>query len=106
MGDSGGLRSNPSPRTLSPEDRRLLQVWMTAAADGVIAYISQRSSDDPVMIGRIVVLKRGTWEPLYSVHCPLHLDIWIVTSLVEQSEVGAFPTLRAALNFIRPVLPT
>jgi len=79
---------------------------MTAAADGVIAYISQRSSDDPSMIGRIVVLKRGTWEPLYSVYCPLHLDLWIVTSLVEQSEVGAFPTLRTALNFIRPVLPT
>jgi hypothetical protein len=79
---------------------------MAAASGGVTAYISQRCSDDPAMIGRIVVLKRGTWEPLYSVHCPLHLDLWTVTSLVEQSEVGAFPTLRAALNFIRPVLPT
>jgi hypothetical protein len=79
---------------------------MTADADGVIAYISQRSGDDPAMIGHIVVLKRGTWEPLYSVYCPLRLDHWIVTSLVEQSEVGAFPTLRAALNSIRPVLPT
>jgi hypothetical protein len=106
VGDSAGLRSNPSPRTLSAEDRRLLQVWMTAAADGVIAYISQRSSDDPAMIGYIVVLKRATWEPFYSVYCPLHLDLCIGTSLVEQSEVRAFPTLRAALNFIGPVLPT
>jgi hypothetical protein len=33
---------------------------MTAAADGVIAYISQRSSDDPSMIGRIVVQKEAS----------------------------------------------
>jgi hypothetical protein len=79
---------------------------MIAASDGVMAYISQRCSDDPELIGRIVVLERATWKPLYSVHCRLRLDLWIVTSLVEQSEVGAFPTLRSALNSIQPVLPT
>jgi hypothetical protein len=100
------LRPASPPLTLSDEQGRLLRVWVTAASDGVTAFVSQRSPDDPAIFGRIVVLKRGTPKPLYSVYRPVNLDLWIVSSLVEMGEVGLFPSLHAALNFIRAVLPT
>jgi hypothetical protein len=81
-------------------------VWVTAASNGVTAFVSQRSPDDPAIFDRIVVLKRGTPKPLYSVYRPVNLDLWIVSSLVEMGQIGLFPSLRAALNFIRAVLPT
>jgi hypothetical protein len=52
------------------------------------AYVSQRSTDDASMAQRIVVTIRGTKHPIYSVHCPIGADFWIVTSLVEASEIG------------------
>jgi hypothetical protein len=79
---------------------------VTAASGDVTAFVNQRRRDDPTIIGRIVVIKRDTRKPLYSVYCPVGLDLWIVSSLVEMAEIGSFPSLRAALNFIQAVLPT
>jgi hypothetical protein len=88
------------PRTISAEEQRILDRWLTVAPHGVSAYISQRNTDDPAMNNRIIVVGRGKRQPLYSVHSHIGTDIWIVTSLVEDMEVGSFATLRAALNFI------
>lgn len=106
MSDAHELRPAAPPRTLSDEEHRLLRVWVTAASGGVTAFVNQRRRDDPTIIGRIVVIKRDTRKPLYSVYCPVGLDLWIVSSLVEMAEIGSFPSLRAALNFIQAVLPT
>ena len=106
MSASDELRSASPPRTMSDEEWELLRVWVASAADGVSAYVIQRRSDDPAMVGRIVVTKGDTRKPLYSFHRPVGLGWWIVTSLVETGEIGSFSTLRDALNFIRPVLPT
>jgi hypothetical protein len=106
MSASDELRFTSAPRTLSDEERRLLRLWTTAASDEVSAYVIQRRSDDPAMVGRIVVIKGDTRKPLYSLHRPVGLGWWIVSSLVEPAEIGTFATLRDGLNFIRPVLPT
>jgi hypothetical protein len=91
-------------RTISEAEQVVLQQWLAGAPHGVSAYISQRGTDNPAMVQRIVVFSLGTRQPLYSVHSPRSADFWIVTSLVENTEVGLFPTLRAALNFVRPAL--
>jgi hypothetical protein len=44
-----------------------------------------------------------TRRPLYLVYSPLDANSWTVASVIEQAEVGEFPTLYAALSFIRPV---
>ena len=106
MSASDELHYAAPPRTLSDEEREILRLWVTSAADGVTAYVHQRRRDEPNMMGRIVVMKRDTRKPLYSVYCPDGLGLWIVTSMVEASEIGSFPCLRDALNVIRPVLPT
>jgi hypothetical protein len=40
---------------------------------------------------------------LYPGHCPPGASGWIVVSAVERETLGYFPTLRAALLFIRLV---
>jgi hypothetical protein len=95
-----------SPRIMSIEERSVLLQWLAAAPDGVSAYVSQRYTDDPSLAQRIVVTIHGVRHPLYSIHCPIGADFWIVTSLVEASEIGLLPSLRAALNFVRPALVT
>ena len=91
-----------APRTISELEQFILERWLAAAPHGVSAYVSQRSTDNPAMAQRIVVFSRGTRQPLYSVHSPVDSDFWIVSSLTENAEIGLFPTLRAALNFVRP----
>jgi hypothetical protein len=104
MIDVWELQYVSSPRIMTIEEQSVLVQWLAAAPHGVSAYVSQRNTDDPSVAQRIVVTIRGTRQPLYSVHCPVGADFWIVTSLFEGSEVGLFPSLRAALNFVRPAL--
>lgn len=99
-----GLHRIVPSRALSDGERELLRVWAAAGAGDVAAYAKGRLSDDPATIGQIVVTKRDTRQALYLVQSPADADFWIVTSLVEGSEVGRFPTLRTALNCIRPYL--
>jgi hypothetical protein len=89
---------------MSIEGQSVLEQWLAAAPHGISAYVSQRNTDDPSMTRRIVVAVRGARHPPYSVHCPIGADFWIVTVLVEGSEVGLLPSLCAALDFVRPAL--
>jgi hypothetical protein len=90
----------PLPRTISAEEQSILDRWLNAAPHGVSAYISHRNTDDRAMNNRIVVMGRGTRHPLYSVHFHADTNVWIVTSMVDDVEVGSFAALGAALNFI------
>jgi hypothetical protein len=90
------------PRLLTDDERLLLHAWATA--NGVLsAFVSQRQTDDPAIYRRIVVFRRVTKRHLYLIHCPLGSSGWIVLSAVERDDLGYFPSLRDALNFIRPV---
>jgi hypothetical protein len=100
-----GLHRVVPSRALSDGERELLRVWVDAGAGDVAAYAKGRLNDDPATIGQIVVTKRDTRQPLYRVQSPAGADFWVVTSVIEGSEVGRFPTLRSALNGIRPNLP-
>jgi len=98
------LQHTATSRSISQQEQVVFERWLSAAPQGVYAFISRRSTDNPTMAQRIVVFSRGTRHPLYSLHAPLDADCWVVTSLVENDEVAWFPTLRAALNFVRPAL--
>ncbi len=90
------------PRPLTDEERQVLRAWI-AATEVLSAFVSQRRTDDPTIFRRIVVLRRATKRYLYLVHCPPGASCWIVVSVVERETLGYFPSLRAALLFIRPV---
>jgi|ERR1700733_7085833 hypothetical protein len=89
-------------RPLTAEERKVLRSWVSAV-DGFSAFVSERRADDPAIYRRIVISGRGTKRHTYLVHAPRGLDIWIVVSAVEGEDIGRFPTLHAALDFIHPV---
>jgi len=95
------LEGSP-PRPLTDEERLIVRAWAEASSVHS-AFVSERRTDDPAIYRRIVVLRRVTKRQLYLVHCPQGSNCWIVLSAVERENLGYFPTLRDALNFIRPV---
>jgi hypothetical protein len=50
-----------------------------------------------------VVVDRKSRTLLYFIYGPEGSDFWVVLSATEKEEIGRFPTLRVALNFVRPV---
>jgi hypothetical protein len=100
-----GLGSWSRPRPVSDGERELVGQW-SAAVSAVTAYISQRRADKAGLRGRIVVVDRKSRTLLYLIYGPEGSDFWVVLSATEDEEIGRFPTLRAALNFVRPVLTT
>jgi hypothetical protein len=90
------------PRSITDGERQVLLDWIDANAE-LAAFVSERRSDDPTVYRRIVVLRRSTRQRLYLVHCPEGSNWWMVTAASERENVGFFPTLRAALSFIRPM---
>ena len=63
-----------------------------------------RRSDDPAFYRRIVVITKPGDGPSHLVHTPTGGENWVVFSRSPNPRVDIFPTLRAALNSIRPVL--
>lgn len=96
------LRTFP-PRPLNPDERELVGEWFAATGDVTSAFISERRGDDPAMYRRIVIALGPGREPSYLVHAPMGMSCWLVFVPRGDSEVHRFDTLRAALNFIRPV---
>ena len=88
------------PRPLTDGERQVLQDWATEH-DDLIAFVSERRSDDPALYRRIVIARRATHQRLYLVHCPNGAPFWIVRSATEAEDIGRFPTLRTALNLVR-----
>ena len=94
-----------APRILTDGEHELVREWAKASGNSLTAFVSQRRADDPAFFRRIVIAKRGTRRPLYLVHCPVDGEFWVVTTVVEGHEIARLPTLRAALNCVRPLLP-
>jgi hypothetical protein len=94
------LTASPS-RPLTDDEHQLLRAWI-AATEVFSAFVSQRQDDDPTMCGRIIVLRRITKRHLYLIHCPEGSSRCIVFSADERENLGYFPTLRAALDYISP----
>ena len=97
------IRDLPA-RLLTPEERALVAEWFAAAGDIAEAYVSNRHGDDPALYRRIVIITKLDDGPSHLVHAPPGRDIWIVFTLAHRTKVRRVQTLRAALNFIRPVL--
>src|ERR1017187_2467008 len=91
-------------RRLTPDERALVADWLAAAGDVPLAYVSDRRGDDPALYQRLVIAAKADAGPSHLVHAPSGRDIWIVFSLGQRMRIGRFPSLRAALNSIRPVL--
>jgi hypothetical protein len=89
------------PRPLTDGEREILRVW-AAEADDVFAFVSERRSDDPTIYRRIVISRTSTGQRLYLIRPPQGHDSWLVLSAVEGEDVARCPTLRAALNFVKP----
>jgi hypothetical protein len=90
-------------KALSEDEYELLQEWVAACSTTVTAYVSRRAADNSALLGRIVVVDGKTRKPLYLVYSPLDANSWTVASVMEQAEISEFPTLYAALSFVRPV---
>src|SRR5271167_4602019 len=101
MGDS--IRHFPA-RLLTPDEHGLLAEWLSAAGDIASAYVSNRRGDDPAYYRRIVIVTRPDEGPSHLVHAPTGRRDWVVFSRGPTYQIDIFPTLRAALNSIRPVL--
>jgi hypothetical protein len=90
------------PRPLTHGEREILRAWATRA-DDVFAFVSERRSDDPTIYRRIVVSRLSTGQRLYLIRPPQGHDSWLVLSATEGEDIARCPTLRSALNFVRPV---
>jgi hypothetical protein len=91
-------------RLLTPEERATFADWFAATGDIASAYISSRIADDPVFRHRIVVVTNSGAAPSHVVYAPAGRDIWVVLSSGRRTGLRRFRTLRAAMNFVRPVL--
>jgi hypothetical protein len=91
-------------RPLMPDERALVTEWLASAGDIAETYVSGRRDDDPAHYRRIVIVTKPDEGPSHFVHAPSGFDIWIVFSVGRRTRIQRFPTLRAALNSIRPVL--
>ena len=91
-------------RPLTPDERPLVAEWFASAGDVAATYVSSRRGDDPAHYRRIVIVTKPDEGPSHLVHAPSGRDIWIVFSVGGRTRIQRFPTLRAALNSIRPVL--
>ena len=91
------------PRPLGPEERLLVQSWLAACQDIKSAYVSERRSDKPEFLHRVVISAGGTHHPTHTIHAPNGPQWWLLIPLDDPDEVQQFTTLRQALNSIKAV---
>jgi hypothetical protein len=89
------------PRPLTEGERDIVRAW-AAEVDDVFAFVSERRSDDPTIYRRIVISRNSTGQRLYFIRPPQGHDSWLVLSAKEGEDLARCPTLRAALDFVRP----
>jgi hypothetical protein len=100
---SNEVRHFPA-RLMTPDEQALVAGWLATAGDIALAYISKRCNDDP-SLHRGIVIKAGKDDaPSHIVYAASGRDIWFVFEPGRRTKIRRFPTLRAALNSIRPVL--
>ena len=91
-------------RPLQPVEHAAVVEWLANAGDVAAAYVSNRRGDDPAHYRRIVIVTKPDDGPSHLIHAPARRNIWVLFSLGCGTEFRTFPSLRAALNFVRPVL--
>ncbi len=67
------------------------------------AYVSERRGDDPMIVGRIVIVERPSKAPTHVIYSPTGSTFWVVASPRSLGDLLRVRTLRAALNSIRHV---
>jgi hypothetical protein len=93
------------PRPLDEKEQALVDEWLALSGDVLMAYVSQRRSDDPRLYRRVVIAGGPTPRPSHIVHAPSGAAGWLVTTVGPPVAVQVFDTLRDALNSVRQVLP-
>lgn len=91
------------PRPLRPDERLVLDEWLSGSGDIAWAFFSERRADDPALYRRIVIYEDADAGPSYLIHAPVAVDTWITMNVHDASQAQSFTTLRQALNSIRPV---
>jgi hypothetical protein len=91
-------------RLLTLDENALVAEWLSVAGDVASAYVSNRRGDDPTLYRCVVIVMNPDEGPSHFIHAPSGQNVWIVFSFAQRTKVQRFPTLRAALNSIRPVL--
>ena len=89
------------PRPLTNGEREVLREWAKEVGD-ILAFVSERRNDDPAIYRRIVISRTSASQRLYLIRPPQGNDPWLVLSAIEGEDVARCPTLRAALNFVKP----
>jgi DNA-binding transcriptional LysR family regulator len=96
------------PRPISHWERAVLAEWFAAtkrqAPDVALAYVSERRGDDPMIVGRIVIVIHPDTEPSHLIYSPSGSTFWVVSSAPSWTDLLRCRTLRAALNSVRSVL--
>ena len=92
------------PRQLAPDERELVEQWLSLAPDVPSAYVSSRRQDDPVMYRRIVIATAADGQPTQTIHAPTGMRLWVKLTIGQEPEVELFDSLAGALNSIRRVL--
>jgi len=82
----------------------MVDEWLALAGDVAATYVSSRRGDQPSHYRRIVIVTKPDEGPSHLIHAPPGRDIWMVFTLGRRTGIQRFPTLRAALNSVRPVL--
>ena len=96
------------PRPISQWERAVLAEWFAATKrkglDIAQAFVSERRGDDPMIVGRIVIVVEPSTEPSHLIYSPSGSTFWVVASAPSWGDLLRCRTLQAALNSIRPVL--
>jgi len=96
------------PRPVSQWERAVLAEWFAATKrkglDIAEAFVSERRGDDPMIVGRIVIVVHPGAEPSHVIYSPSGSTFWVVASAPAWTDLLRCRTLQAALNSIRPVL--
>jgi hypothetical protein len=95
------------PRPISQWERAVVAEWFAATQQqglGIThAYVSERRGDDPMIVGRIVIVERPSKAPTQVIYSPTGSTFWVVASPRSLGDLLRVRTLRAALNSIRAV---
>jgi len=95
------------PRPVSQWERALLAEWFAATRQQGLGishvYVSERRGDDPMIVGRIVIVEQPSKAPTHVIYSPTGSTFWVVASPRSLGDLLRVRTLRAALNSIRPV---
>jgi hypothetical protein len=93
------------PRSMTNGERQVLRGW-TEAIRLISASVNERLRHDPVTYRRILLFGRVTKRPLYIIYSHKNTEAWVIVSSAEREEVGRFPTLSDALDYISPMEPS